>query len=85
MASQMIEMMKRNSSKEAELIDFRQGNLEFADNTYDQSQDLSWLDIKQEKTPTFVPGFVPRKEMIQATPPTKKAKRKPKRVREVID
>ena len=53
MASEIIEMTKRSSSKEVELIDFKQGNLEFANNTYEQSQDLSWLDIKQEKTPTF--------------------------------
>ena len=46
MASQKIKMTKRNSSKEGELIDFKQGNLEFADNTHEQSQDLSWLDIK---------------------------------------
>ena len=44
----MIEMMKRNSSEEAELIGFKQGNLKFADTTYEQRQDLSWLDLKQE-------------------------------------
>ena len=70
----MIEMMKRNSSEEAELIDFKEGNLEFTDNRYEQSQDLSWLDIKQEETPTFVPGFVLQKEMSHATLPTKKQK-----------
>ena len=70
----MIEMMKRNSSEEAELIDFKQGNLEFADNKYKQNQDLLWLDIKQEKTLTFVLGFGLRKEMSQAAPPTKKWK-----------
>ena len=57
MANQMIEMMKRNSSEEAELIGFKQGNLKFADTTYEQSQDLSWLDLKQEveKTPSLIP------------------------------
>ena len=74
MASQMIKMMKRNSNEEVELIDFKQGNLEFADNTYEQSQDLSWLDIKQEKTLTFVPGFVPWKKMSKAVLAIKKRK-----------
>ena len=62
MASQMIEKMKRNSSEEAvELIDFKQGNLEFADTTHDQSQDLLWLDLRQEVKRT--PSFILRKDM----------------------
>ena len=65
----MIEMMKRNSSEEAELIGFKQGNLKLADATYEQSQDLSWLDLKQEVERT--PSLIPRKEMA---PPTKKRK-----------
>ena len=55
MTSQMIEMMKRNSSEEVELIDFKQGNLKFADTIYELSQDLSWLDLKQERTQSFIP------------------------------
>ena len=74
MARQMIEMMKRNSSEEVKLIDFKQGNLKFVDDKYEKSQDLSWLDIKQEKTLTFLPVFVPQKEMSQATLAIKKQK-----------
>ena len=55
MTSQMVEMMKRNSSEEVELIDFKQGSLEFADTMYELSQDLSWLDLKQERTQSFIP------------------------------
>ena len=63
--------MKWNSSKGAELIDFKEGNLKFADTTYKENHDLSWLDLKQEVERTQ--SFILQKEMSQA-PPTKKRK-----------
>ena len=66
MASQMVDYMRRRSREEgAELIEFKQGILDYDVKTPEAPQDLSWLTQQPQK-------HMAKKELPPPPPPEKK-------------